>query len=153
MTEQNDELETVEAIVYDHNELVIEGLRKEIEALTASVTRIEKNRDYYHEQKNSYEIAISRAKDALFEAIKEHEIGIDSDLVETIADIFGWSLTQEVTITLTATFEGTLTIPLGNTIDDIDGSDFTADISLDWDRDRQDWEFDLDSTEIELEER
>ena len=133
-------------------EALTASLTKQLAEANAAVERIEKNRDYYHSKYTAYENSINRAKDALFEAVKDGDIEADDTLVETLADIFGWSLTTEVEVTLTATFTGTLTMPLGKTLDDIDSNDFNAEITLDWTKNREDWEFELGDTELELEE-
>jgi hypothetical protein len=133
-------------------EALTESLTKQLAEANASIERIEKNRDYYHSKYTAYENSINRAKDALFEAVKDGDIEADDTLVETLADIFGWSLTTEVEVTLTATFTGTLTMPLGKTLDDIDSDDFNAEITLGWEKNREDWEFELGDTELELEE-
>jgi DNA modification methylase len=83
---------------------------------------------------------------------KDEDIEADHTLVETLADIFGWSLTTEVEVTITATFMGTLTMPLGKTLEDIDADDFNAEITLGWTKNREDWEFELGHSELELEE-
>ena len=133
-------------------EALTESLTKQLAEANATIERVERTREFYHSRYTAYENSINRAKDALFEAVKDGDIEADDTLVETLADIFGWSLTTEVEVRLTATFTGTLTMPLGKTIDDIEADDFNAEITLGWEKNREDWEFELGDTELELEE-
>jgi hypothetical protein len=133
-------------------EALTASLTKQLAEANSAVERIEKNRDYYHQKYTTLEGFINRGKEALIEAVKDGDIEADHTLVETLADIFGWSLTTEVEVVLTATFRGTLTMPLGKTLDDIDSDDFNAEITLGWEKNREDWEFELGDTELELEE-
>lgn len=53
---------------------------------------------------------------------------IDEDTLQALAEIFEFDLTRPVDITLTIEAQVTVNLPLGKSIDDIDGFDFNVDI-------------------------
>jgi len=131
-------------------EATIEKLTNDLAEANSRVERMEVNRDYYANRANNYSTAIDKAKDYIFEQVKNEELDAEDEVVTSLAEIFGWELTTEVEATVTATFRVTLTIPMGKSADDLDG-ELTADLTLDWERNREGYDLSIDDTEVELE--
>jgi hypothetical protein len=143
---------TTEPTVPSATEAMLESLTRQLEEANRNTERMVENRDRLHTEVSVYTKAINKAKDYITTAVKDGDLEASDEVVTELAEIFGWELTQEVNVTFTITAEGTLTIPLGKSVDDLSSSDFSIDITLDWDRDREDWELEIDSTDIEFEE-
>ena len=86
----------------------------------------------------------SEFADRLKDAVENDEI--DSDLAKEFADIFGIEMTKEYSITITATWSGTVTVPFGDSIDDLDIAvnypepSYSCDFEMDVDEDSLDWD-------------
>ena len=61
---------------------------------------------------------ISEFEDRLKDAAQEQEI--DGDLAQEFASIFNLELSKEYTITIEASWSGTVTVPFGQDVDDLD---------------------------------
>ena len=85
----------------------------------------------------------SEFESRLTEAIENDEI--DGDLAKEFADIFGLELSKEYTISITATWSGTVTVPFGQSIDDLDISANYPEVSYSCD----DFELDVNEDEID----
>jgi len=133
-------------------EAMVENLTRQLEEANRSTERMVENRDQVLSQMSVYTRAINKAKEYITTAVTDGDLDADDEVVIELADIFGWELTKDVNVRFTITAEGTITIPLGKSIDDLSSYDFSAEITLDWDKDRQDWELEIDSTDIEFEE-
>lgn len=131
-------------------EVTIESLTSELESVKADLERTKNNRNYYSERYTSLDRAVDKAKDYIFEQIKSGDLDAEDEVVTSLAEIFDWELETKVEATVTATFRVTLTIPIGKSADDLDG-ELTADLTLDWERNREGYDLDIDDTEVELE--
>lgn len=131
-------------------EVTIESLTSELESVKADLDRTKNNRNYYSEKYQALDRAIDKAKDYIFEQIKSGDLDAEDEVVTSLAEIFDWELETKVEATVTATFRVTLTIPIGKSADDLDG-ELTADLVLDWERNREGYDLDIDDTEVELE--
>lgn len=95
--------------------------------------------DFLNTQISKYRGQISEFEDALREDVVEGNL--DGGLVEAYASIFGFSLETTYNVTITVTFSGSVTVPIGQDIDDLQGS-LTAsldnpysDFELEWSED------------------
>lgn len=131
-------------------EATIEKLTTELAETKSEVERLRSNRDFYSSRANNYSTAIDRAKDYIFEQIKSGDLDAEEEVVTSLAEIFDWELETQVEATVTATFRVTLTVPIGKSADDLDG-ELTADLTLDWERNREGFDLSIDDTEVELE--
>jgi hypothetical protein len=129
---------------------MIESLTTQLAEANSRVERIETNRDYYSGRADYYSKQIEKAKTYIVEAVESEDLDADDEVVTSLAEIFGWELTTEVEATVTATFRVTLTVPIGKSADDLDG-ELTADLTLDWQRNREGFDLSIDNTEVELE--
>lgn len=93
-------------------------------------------------QINRYAGEQSEFESRLKEAVENDEI--DSDLAKEFADIFGLELTKTYNITITASWSGTVVVPFGQNIDDLDLTVNYPEVSYSCD------EFELDVDEDEL---
>ena len=131
-------------------EVTIESLTSELESVKADLERTKRNRDHYYDRETRFSNEIDRAKEYIFEQIKSGDLDAEDEVVTSLAEIFDWSLETKVEATVTATFRVTLTVPIGRSADDLDG-ELTADLTLDWERNREGFDLDIDDTEVELE--
>lgn len=131
-------------------EVTIESLASELESVKADLDRTKSNRNYYSEKYQALDLAVDKAKDYIFEQIKNGDLDAEDEVVTSLAEIFDWELETKVEATVTATFRVTLTVPIGRSADDLDG-ELTADLTLDWERSREGYDLDIDDTEVELE--
>lgn len=128
----------------------IASLTSELESVKADLERTKNNRNFYAERYNALDIQVDKAKDYIFEAVKNGDLDAEDEVVTSLAEIFDWELETKVEATVTATFRVTLTVPMGKSADDLDG-ELTADLTLDWERNREGYDLDIDDTEVELE--
>jgi hypothetical protein len=91
---------------------------------------------------NSIRLFEDRLKDAL---LNEE---IENDIAESFADIFSFTLTQDVEVVFTVTFRGTACVPLNQIIEEIDWED---EVSFDCNSYASAIEFDLYEDGIEAE--
>lgn len=80
------------------------------------------------------QIAANRRRSNLFEeALKTAVSGedIDLDLAKEFADIFGFTMTTTYHFEVTATFTGSVEVPIGEDFDDLEGS-LSATLDLDY---------------------
>lgn len=111
--------------------------------------RITEQRDRYLTQYRALENKVSTAKDLLVTAVTDSEIEADATFVEEMAELFNWTLTTQVEVTIQATIKGTITIPLGNDLSDLNSRGFDLDLSLDRYTNSGDWEFDQSDFDID----
>lgn len=111
--------------------------------------RITEQRDRYLTQYRALESKVSTAKDLLVTAVTDSEIEADATFVEEMAELFNWTLTTQVEVTIQATIKGTITIPLGNDLSDLNSRGFDLDLSLDRYTNSGDWEFDQSDFDID----
>lgn len=131
-------------------EATIEKLTTELAETKSEVERLRSNRDFYSKRAENFSRSIDRAKEYIFEQVKNGDLDAEDEVVTSLAEIFDWELTTEVEATVTATFRVTLTVPMGKSADDLDG-ELTADLTLDWQRNREGFDLSIDDTEVELE--
>jgi hypothetical protein len=111
--------------------------------------RITEQRDRYLTQHRTLVTKVATAKDLLITAVRENELEADADFVEKMAELFDWTLTRDVDVSVDVTIKGTLTIPLGKDLSDFDATGFELDLSLDrytnsgaWDWEQNDYDID-----------
>jgi len=93
---------------------------------------------------------IESAESIVKEAMENENI--DSDLATELAETFGWELTKEVDVVITASIRATLTLPIGKSVSDVE-SGLSVDVSLDWTTENEGYEISVDYTDaIEIEE-
>jgi hypothetical protein len=81
----------------------------------------------------------------LMEALDNSEI--DSDLAKEFADIFDLEMTKEYSVTITASWSGTVTVPFGEDIDDFEVNIEYPELSYSC----SDWSLDVDEDEVDHE--
>jgi hypothetical protein len=88
-------------------------------------------------------------EDHLKDAILNEEI--DNDLAQSFADIFSFTLTQDVEVVFTVTFRGTACVPLNQIIEEIDWED---EVNFDCNDYGSEIEFDLyaDGVDVEVQQ-
>jgi phosphoglucomutase len=86
----------------------------------------------------------------LVTAVTDSEIDADATFVEEIAELFDWTLTRSVDVSIEVTIKGTLTIPLGKDISDFNANGFDLDLSLD--RYTNDGSWDWEQSDYDIEE-
>lgn len=72
----------------------------------------------------------------------------DEDELVELAEIFGWDTTKEVDVIITITASGTLSVPLGKSVEDAEG-DIEVDISVGY---SSDFILDVSTDSVELSE-
>jgi predicted nuclease with TOPRIM domain len=94
---------------------------------------------------NSIRLFEDRLKDAL---LNEE---IENDIAESFADIFSFTLTQDVEVVFTVTFRGTACVPLNQIIEEIDWED---EVNFDCNGYGSEIEFDLyaDGVDVEVQQ-
>ncbi len=112
--------------------------------------RITEQRDRYLTQYRALESKVRTAKDLLVTAVTDSEIDADATFVEEIAELFDWTLTRSVDVSIEVTIKGTLTIPLGKDISDFNANGFDLDLSLD--RYTNDGSWDWEQSDYDIEE-
>jgi len=149
--ENKDENETVGGIVYDHNELVVKGLKEEIEILTTKLENQKASFVSWRDKAFALEHKIKQGLEILSEAIEDGDVSADDDFVKNLADHFDWALTKDYEIRVIVTFTGTLTAPLGAKFEDFNDRGFDAELTLD-NYTNTDWEWEENDSEMEIEE-
>jgi hypothetical protein len=150
--ETQSESESVEAVVHDHYQLVAEGLQTEVDRLTKELERVNTYLASSRERASKYERQIKQAEEKVVELIDDEELDADSDIVEALKDIFDWTLTKEIKVVVTVKFTGTLTAPVGKSLEDFNDRGFDCDLSLDT-YTNEDWEWSQEDADIdEIEE-
>jgi hypothetical protein len=91
--------------------LRINTLEREVERVTDLHQRCQVANVEYENQKSEFE-------DRLKDAVENDEI--DGDLAKEFADIFDLTLDKEYRITLEASWTGTITVPFGFDVDNLD---------------------------------
>lgn len=112
--------------------------------LNAENGRLNMNIESLRSQINRYANEQSEFESRLTEAVENGEI--DNDLAKEFADIFGLELTKEYVITITGSWSGTVTVPLGESIEDLDihidypEVGYSSNLEMDVDEDSIDWD-------------
>jgi hypothetical protein len=150
MTEHENN-DSTEPVVHNHDDLVVEGLRKEIEMLTTKLENQKISFLSWRDKAFALEQKIKEGREILSEAIEEGDVSADDDFVTSLADHFDWSLTKEFEVKVVVTFTGTLTAPLGSKFEDFNDRGFDADLTLD-NYTNTDWEWEQNDSEMEIEE-
>jgi hypothetical protein len=71
----------------------------------------------------------------------------DSEELTELAEIFGWDTTKEVDVVITITASGTLSVPMGKSVEDAEG-DIEVDISVGYGTDGFELDVSTDSVDI-----
>ncbi len=90
--------------------------------------------------------SIAMFEDRLKDAILNEEI--DTDLAQSFAEIFSFTLTQDVDVVFTVTFRGTACVPLNQIIEEIEWED---EVTFDCNSYSSEIEFDLYEDGVEAE--
>jgi hypothetical protein len=111
--------------------------------------RVTEQRDRYLTQYRALSSKVANARELVVTAVTESELDANSDFVENISELFDWTLTRTIDISVEATIKGTLTIPLGQELSDFNATGFDLDLSLDrytndgsWDWEQNDYDID-----------
>jgi len=131
-----------------------------IETLLAKVASLESNLAYKTSQfdraiadRNELKSQISQAENLVVEAVKEEVLDGDSEFVTSLAEIFEWELTEEHSVKIIIEVTGTITTPLGKSLEGLE-DEIEAEISLSYDRRNDGYDLDLDyGTEVEIKDR
>jgi hypothetical protein len=83
-----------------------------------TLTATEEARQYAVSRMDYYREIVDKASNILKTAIANGEVDGEDDFIVELCDALGVELTQEVEIVVTATWRGTLTIPLGKDASD-----------------------------------
>lgn len=111
--------------------------------------RVTEQRDRYLTQHRALVSKILDAKELLITAISDSELNADDTFVTEIAELFDWTLTRDVDVSVSVTIKGTLTIPLGKDLTDFDSTGFDLDLSLDRYTNDGDWDWEQNDYDIE----
>jgi type III secretion system FlhB-like substrate exporter len=137
-----------EAIItpFDYRELCDQLSKKVIDLenqLADKVTENGRNSGLLSVAKNNIRLFEDRLKDAI---LNEE---IDTDLAQSFAEIFSFTLTQDVEVVFTVTFRGTASVPLNQIVDEID---WENEVSFDCNDYGSEIEFDLyeDGVDVEV---
>jgi hypothetical protein len=141
---------TMEATVtlFDYRELC-DKLSKQVidleSKLEDKVTENGRNSGLLFRASNNIKMFEDRLKDAILNG------DIDTDLAQEFADIFSFTLTQDVDVVFTVTFRGTASVPLNQIVEEIEWED---EVTFDCNSYRSDIEFDLyeDGVDVEVTE-
>ena len=76
-----------------------------------------------------------RAFEVIKEAVNDGEIDADVEWLSDVAEIFGWDLTHEVSVSYTITGTASVKLPLGKNLDDLSFSAYNVEITCDDDSD------------------
>jgi hypothetical protein len=131
-----------------------------IETLLAKVASLESNLAYKTSQfdraiadRNELKSQITQAENLVVEAVKEEVLDGDSEFVTSLAEIFEWELTEEHSVKIIIEVTGTITTPLGKSLEGLE-DEIEAEISLSYDRRNDGYDLDLDyGTEVEIKDR
>jgi hypothetical protein len=89
-----------------------------LKELKSTLTATEGARQYAVGKMDKYRGMVEKASDILKTAITNGEVDGEDEFIVELCDALGVELTQEVEIRVTATWAGTLTIPLGKDASD-----------------------------------
>jgi hypothetical protein len=106
--------------------------------------------EFQRTKRNELVLSIANAESIVKEAMENDNI--DTDLATELAEAFGWEMTKEVDVVITASIRATLTLPIGKSVSDVE-SGLSVDVSLDWTTENEGFEISVDYTDsIEIEE-
>lgn len=88
------------------------------EELTREVASLKADNDWLTQRLNNARNTIERVENYIKRAIVDGEIDAEETLVTDLCDILDLELTQQIEVTVTATWSGTLTIPIGKRVSD-----------------------------------
>jgi hypothetical protein len=111
--------------------------------------RITEQRDRYLNLFRKLETKVVTAKDLLLTAVKDSELDGSATFVSEMAALFDWTLTTSVDVTINATIKGTITIPLGQDLSDLNSRGFDLDLSLDRYTNDGEWEWEQSDYDID----
>ena len=94
----------------------IKILKSEIVDLTNKAAAATDNWEYARDRLQSRDRQVAELEDFL----KDNHSDMDESHVEEIAGIFGISLTVDYDVTINVTFTGTITVPMGYDMDDLE---------------------------------
>lgn len=131
-----------------------------IETLLAKVASLESNLAYKTSQfdraisdRNELKSQISQAEDLVISAVKDEVLDGESEFVTSLAEVFEWELTEEHSVKIIIEVTGTITTPLGKSLEGLE-DEIEAEISLSYDRRNDGYDLDLDyGTEVEIKDR
>lgn len=89
-----------------------------LKEVKARLIATEEARKFAVSKLDFYREMVDKASDILKTAIANGEVDGEDDFIVELCDALGVELTQEVEIVVTATWRGTLTIPLGKDVSD-----------------------------------
>ena len=96
------------------------------EMLEARIEELTRDKDYWHQKHLALETKVSQAEEAFKEILAGDTEA--TDIIDTygkaMADHLGWEFTREVEIDITVTWRGTVSLPFGTDVEDLDIDDF-----------------------------
>jgi len=112
--------------------------------ITSTETPVTYTQEQYDQLNKNYESALDRLRkrngqvDILESFLKDNYSDMDPDHVEEIAHIFNFTMTKTYDVTITVRFSGTVEVPLGYDIDNLENqlsasidSYYASDVELD----------------------
>jgi exonuclease VII small subunit len=108
--------------------LTLAELQAKVANLEAQLDTITTSRDYWMNSYGEMQKKLSRAEQAFKDILSGDTEA--SDIVDSYGAVLnehlGWEFTKEVEIELTVTYRGTIELPFGTDVDDLDASDFSV---------------------------
>jgi hypothetical protein len=149
-----------EGIMSEHENPETPAEEVSIETLLAKVASLESNLAYKTSQfdraiadRNELKSQISQAEDLVISAVKDEVLDGESEFVTSLAEVFEWELTEEHSVKIIIEVTGTITTPLGKSLEGLE-DEIEAEISLSYDRRNDGYDLDLDyGTEVEIKDR
>lgn len=102
---------------------MLDLMQNQIENLTTALAKKTEDYEFLVQKNHKHNRQVGELEDFL----KENHSYMDSDHVEEIAGIFDISLEKDYDVTITVTFSGTVSAPMGYDMDDLE-NDIQADI-------------------------
>ncbi len=134
-------------------ELSVEELQDKIKALTSEVEYNKAGLERMKTRFTELDDRIDQAELLVIEAVKEEVLDGESEFVTSLAEIFEWELTEEHSVKIIIEVTGTITTPLGKSLEGLE-DEIEAEISLSYDRRNDGYDLDLDyGTEVEIKDR
>lgn len=132
-------------------EPTIEELKAKVAELETKLAEMTASKESWYENWSGLKASIRKAEEGFRDIL-----GGDMDATEIIesygavfAEHLGWEFTREFEIELTVTYRGTIELPFGKDVDDIDASDFSVESYIGHDS----YNADLTHWNSEVEER
>jgi hypothetical protein len=125
---------------------------EEIAKLKADNERLSEVNTKHWQNQAEVDRKIERAYELVCEEINEERLDLDSNTASGLAEIFDWEYEREVEVVITAKISGTITIPAGKSLEDIE-DEFDATLTLNYRKEREGFSWSSSSVdEIEIEE-